>query len=192
MKSVNLSRNYTQLTYFASPSLKAGELKTFLRKDEILELPRWQNTSKMFSVVPTTRNSSTTHRSRRTMREKWTVTWFWSCEVARLTVVVVRSRRILNSLLIHVYAKLLRISNMFQSSVALTTFWSILKKPCFSWLGWGNLSLSCLVTSPYLSLVIKDVVPVTSVKDLGVTIDSNLTFNGHISSVITNLIFCQH
>ena len=61
IKSVNLSRNQTQLTYFASLSLKAGELKTFLRKDEILELPRWQNTSKMFSVVSTTRNSSTTH-----------------------------------------------------------------------------------------------------------------------------------
>ena len=54
----------------------------------------------MFSVVPTTRNSSTTHRSRRTTREKWTVTWFWSCAVACLTVVVVRSRGILNSLML--------------------------------------------------------------------------------------------
>ena len=45
------------------------------------------------------------------------------------------------------------------------------------------------ITVPFLG---KDVVPVTSVIDLGVTIDSNLTFNGHISSVITNLIFCQH
>ena len=53
----------------------------------------------MFSVVATTRNSSTTHRSRRTTREKWTVTWFWSCTVACLSVVVVRSRRILNSLI---------------------------------------------------------------------------------------------
>ena len=53
----------------------------------------------MFSVVPNTRNSSTTHRSRRTTREKWTVTWFWSCAVAYLSVAVVRSRRILNSLL---------------------------------------------------------------------------------------------
>ena len=53
----------------------------------------------MFSVVPTTRNSSTTHRSRTTTREKWTVTWFWSCAVAYLSVAVVRSRRILNSLL---------------------------------------------------------------------------------------------
>ena len=52
----------------------------------------------MFSVVPTTRDSSTTHRSRRTTREKWTVTWFWSCVVAYLSVAVVRSRRILNSL----------------------------------------------------------------------------------------------
>ena len=52
----------------------------------------------MFSVVPTTRNSSTTHRSRRTTREKWTVTWCWSCAVAYLPVAVVRSRRILNSL----------------------------------------------------------------------------------------------
>ena len=58
----------------------------------------------MFSVVPTTRNSSTTHRSRRTTWEKWTVTWFWSCAVACLTVVVVRNRRILNSLLKHVGA----------------------------------------------------------------------------------------
>ena len=38
-------------------------------------------------------------RSRRITREKWTVTSFWSCAVACLTVVVVRSRRILNSLL---------------------------------------------------------------------------------------------
>ena len=53
----------------------------------------------MFSVLPTTRNSSTTHRSRRTTWEKWTVTWFWSCAVACLTVVVVLSRRILNSLI---------------------------------------------------------------------------------------------
>ena len=98
-KSVNLSRNWTQLTYFASLSLKADELKTFLRKDEILELPRRQNTIKMFSVVPTTRNRSTTHRSRRTTREKWTVTWLWSCAVAYLSVAVVRSRRILNSLI---------------------------------------------------------------------------------------------
>ena len=98
IKSVDLSRNLTPLN-FASLSLKAGELKGFLRKDEILESPRRQITSKMFSVVATTRNSSTTHRSRRTTREKWTVTWFWSCAVACLTIVVVRSRRILNSLL---------------------------------------------------------------------------------------------
>ena len=45
------------------------------------------------------RNSSTTRRSRRATREKWTVTWFWSCAVACLTVVVVRSRGILNSLM---------------------------------------------------------------------------------------------
>ena len=61
----------------------------------------------MFSVVPTTRNSSTTHRSRRTTREKWTVTWFWLCAVACLTVVVVRSRRILNSLVLYSRGKLL-------------------------------------------------------------------------------------
>ena len=78
--------------------LKQVNWKLFLRKDEILELPRRQNTSKLFSVVPTTRNSSTTHRSRMTTREKWTVTWFWSCAVAYLSVAVVRSRRILNSL----------------------------------------------------------------------------------------------
>ena len=52
----------------------------------------------MFSVVATTRNSSTTQRNRRTTREKWTVTWFWSCAVACLTVVVVRSHPILKSL----------------------------------------------------------------------------------------------
>ena len=84
----------------ASLSLKAGELKAFLRKDEILELPRRQNASKIFSVVATTRNGSTTHRSRRTTREKWTVTWFWSCAVACLSVVVVCSGGILNSLLL--------------------------------------------------------------------------------------------
>ena len=69
IKSVDLSRNLTPLN-FASLSIKAGELKGFLRKDEILESPRRQITSKMFSVVATTRNSSTTHRSRRTTREK--------------------------------------------------------------------------------------------------------------------------
>ena len=53
----------------------------------------------MFSVVATTRNSSTTQRNRRTTREKWTVTWFLSCAVACLTVVVVRSHPILKSLL---------------------------------------------------------------------------------------------
>ena len=53
----------------------------------------------MFPVVPTTRNSSTTHRSSRTTREKWTFTWFWSCAVACLSVAVVRSRSILNSLI---------------------------------------------------------------------------------------------
>ena len=98
IKSVDLSRNLTPLN-FASLSIKAGELKGFLRKDEILESPRRQITSKMFSVVATTWNSSLTHRSRRTTREKWTVTWFWPCAVACLTIVVVRSRRILNSLL---------------------------------------------------------------------------------------------
>ena len=55
---------------FASLSLKAREFKTFLRKEEILELPRRQNASKIFSVVATTRNSSTIHRSRKTTREK--------------------------------------------------------------------------------------------------------------------------
>ena len=57
----------------------------------------------MFSVVATTRDSSTTHRSRWTTREKWTVTWFWSRAVACLTVVVVRCRRILHSLMTHTY-----------------------------------------------------------------------------------------
>ena len=52
--------------------------------------------------------------------------------------------------LIHVYAKLLRISNMFESDVALTTFWSMLKKPSLSYLRWGNLSLSCPEILPLL------------------------------------------
>ena len=43
----------------------------------------------MFSIVPTMWNSSTTHHSRRTMQEKWTVTWFWSCAVAALCVLCV-------------------------------------------------------------------------------------------------------
>ena len=83
-RSVTLTEDNTiqKQSNIASLSLKAGELKTFLRTDEILEWPRQQNTSKMFSVVPTTRNSSTTQRSHRTTREKWTVTWFWSCAVA--------------------------------------------------------------------------------------------------------------
>ena len=45
-------------------------------------------------------NSSTTHRSGRTTWEQWTVTWFWSCAVVCLTVVVVPSHPILKSLLL--------------------------------------------------------------------------------------------
>ena len=61
--------------------------------------------------------------------------------------------RLRQKTLIHVYAKLLRISNMLQSGVAPTTFWLTLIKPGLSYLGWGNLSTSCPVASQYLSLV---------------------------------------
>ena len=82
--------------------------------------------------------------------------------------------------LIHVYVKLLRISDMFQRGVALTTFWPILKKTSLFCLGWDILSPSRPATSPYLA---QDLVPVTSAKDLGVTLDSNLPFNGYIASL---------
>ena len=87
--------------------------------------------------------------------------------------------------LIHVYAKLLRISNMFQSSVALSTFWLILKKTKFVLFGVRQLiyKLPSNITVPFLG---QDLVPVNSAKDLGVTLDSNLTFNGHIA--FTNLL----
>ena len=68
-----------------------------------------------------------------------------------------------------------------KSGVAPTIFWLILTEPSLSCLGWGKLSPSCPVTSPYLSLV--KIVPVTSAKDLGVTLDANLTFNDHIASL---------
>ena len=70
VESRNLSKKLDTTNIFASLSLKTGELKTFLRKEEILELPRRQNVSKMFSVVATTRNSSITHRSRSTTGKK--------------------------------------------------------------------------------------------------------------------------
>ena len=41
------------------------------------------------------------------------------------------------------------------------------------------------ITVPFLG---QDLVPVTSVKDLGVTLDSNLTFNGHIASLTYSLL----
>ena len=61
--------------------------------------------------------------------------------------------RLRQKTLIHVYAKLLRISNMLQCGVAPTTFWLTLIKPGLSCLGWGNLSTSCPVTSLYFPLV---------------------------------------
>jgi len=71
--------------------------RLFLRKDEILELPRRQNASKMFSVVGATAQQLTLAAGLR--REKWTVTWSWSCALACLTVVVVHSHPILKFLL---------------------------------------------------------------------------------------------
>ena len=92
--------------------------KLFYKKTRFLN----QNTSKMFSVVPTTRNSSTTHRSRRTTREKWTVTWFWSCAVACLTVVVVRSRGILNSLISEIETENARFHAIIQVDISICSF----------------------------------------------------------------------
>ena len=77
---------------------------------------------------------------------------------------------------------MLRISSMLQSGVAPTTFWLVLTKPSLSCLGWGNFSPSSLVTSLFLSLLGQGLVPVAAARDLGVTLDSNLTFNGHTAS----------
>ena len=86
--------------------------------------------------------------------------------------------------LIHVYAKLMSISNMFHSGVGLTT--SFLKKQvCPVWCGATDLQVASNITVPFLG---QDLVPVTSVKDLGVTLDSNLTFNGHITSLTSFLL----
>ena len=41
------------------------------------------------------------------------------------------------------------------------------------------------ITEPFLG---QDLVPVTSVKDLSVTLDSNLTFKGHIASLTSSLL----
>ena len=54
------------------------------------------------------------------------------------------------------------------------------------------------ITEPFLG---QDLVPVTSVKDLSVTLDSNLTFNGHIASLTSyihtlyydsSILFCRN
>ena len=90
--------------------------------------------------------------------------------------------RLRQKTLIHVYAKLLRISNMLQTCVAPTDFWLILTKPSLSCLGLRHLipRLPSNITVPFLG---QDLVPVTSAKDLGVTLDANLTFNDHIASL---------
>ena len=89
--------------------------------------------------------------------------------------------------LFHVYAKLLRISNTFQSGVTLTTFWSILKLKKFFLSGVRQLisKLPTNITIPFLG---QDQVPVTSVKDLGVKLDLNLTFSGHNASLTSSLL----
>ena len=89
--------------------------------------------------------------------------------------------------LIHVYAKLLRISNTFQSSITLTTFWSILKLKQFVLSGVRQFisKLPSNITIPFL---VQDLVPVTSVKDLGVTLHLNLTFSGHTASLTSSLL----
>ena len=117
----------------------------------------------------------------------WMIYPKWSSLVtSNLTLMTLRYiSRSRQRTLIHDYAKLMSISNMFQSGVGLTPFWSILKKPSLSCLGWGNSYPSCPVTSPYLG---QDLVPLTSVKDLGVTLDWNLTFNGNIASLTSSLL----
>ena len=73
---------------------------------------------------------------------------------------------------------------MFHSGVGLTT--SFLKKQvCPVWCGATDLQVASNITVPFLG---QDLVPVTSVKDLGVTLDSNLTFNGHITSLTSSLL----
>ena len=73
---------------------------------------------------------------------------------------------------------------MFHSGVGLTT--SFLKKQvCPVWCGATDLQAASNITVPFLG---QDLVPVTSVKDLGVTLDSNLTFNGHITSLTSSLL----
>ena len=95
--------------------------------------------------------------------------------------------RLRQNTLIDVYAKLLRISNTLQSSVTQTSFWLILTKPSLSYLGWGNVSpkLPSNIGVPFLG---QDLVPVTFAKDLGVTLDSNLTFNYQIASLTSSLL----
>ena len=89
--------------------------------------------------------------------------------------------------LIHVYVKLLRVSDMFQSGVALTTFLTYPEKTKFVLFGVRHLisQLPSNITVPFLGQAL---VPVTSAKDLGVTLDSNLTFNGYITSLTVSLL----
>ena len=95
--------------------------------------------------------------------------------------------RLRQKTLIHVYAKLLRISNKLQSCVAPIIFWLILTKPSLSCLGLRQLipKLPSNITVPFLD---QDLVPVTSAKDLGVTLDANRTFNDHIASLTSSLL----
>ena len=111
-----------------------------------------------------------------------------SLVTSNLTLMILRYiSRSRQRTLIHFYAKLMSISNMFQSGVGLTTFWSILKKTKFVLFGVRQLisKLPSNITVPFLG---QDLVPVTSFKDLGVTLDSNLTFNGHIASLTSSLL----
>ena len=77
---------------------------------------------------------------------------------------------------------------MLQSGVVLTTFSLVLKKKkvCPVW-GVRQLipKLPSNITVPFVG---QDLVPVTSAKDLGVTLNSNVTFSGHIASLTSSLL----
>ena len=68
----------------------------------------------------------------------------------------------------------------------------------FFWMRQLISKLPSNITEPFLG---QDLVPVTSVKDLSVTLDSNLTFNGHIASLTSyihtlyydsSILFCRN
>ena len=93
--------------------------------------------------------------------------------------------RLRQKTLIHVYAKLLRISNKLQWCCANHLLINH-DKTRFVLFGVRQLiyKLSSNITVPFLG---QDLVPVTSAKDLSVTICSNLTFNDHIASLSSSL-----